>query len=246
MLQTVQLGLSPVVTLFVTSSNAASERRFDKALTIQSLKERLEPITGVPAATMKLKLQTETGELVAALDDDSKMLGFYAVQDFQYLHVIDTSPFKMQNNYTDVSKVEKFEMAEDDYDRMRGTVRDFKRRHKIGRFADAASESSSAVEARDNEFEAEAAAVHVGDRCLVEVEGGMSKRGAVRFVGKTDFKPGYWVGVEYDEPVGRNNGTVNGRKYFEARPNHGAFVRPNKLQVGDFPEEDLFDDEDEF
>ena len=117
----------------------------------------------------------------------------------------------------------------------------------------------------NEQFSAEAAKISVGDRCQVQIENDTeAKRGAVKFVGKTDFKQGYWVGVEYDEPIGKHNGTyltffllwfpedsvvdgrpqksVEGKSYFVAKPKHGVMVRPDKVTVGDFPEEDLFAD----
>lgn len=45
------------------------------------------------------------------------------------------------------------------------------------------------------------------------------------------FAPGKWVGVELDEPKGKNNGIVQGKTYFQCRDNHGLFVRQNQLQV---------------
>ena len=71
----------------------------------------------------------------------------------------------------------------------------------------------------------------------------------VRFVGKCEGLPlGYWVGVQYDEPVGKNDGSVKGRRFFECPQGYGAFVRPNLVVTGDFPPEDedfAFSEEDE-
>ncbi|KAF2668587.1 hypothetical protein BT63DRAFT_373754 [Microthyrium microscopicum] len=48
----------------------------------------------------------------------------------------------------------------------------------------------------------------------------------IRFIGETDFKEGEWVGLELDEAIGKNNGTVNGRVYFQCEENFGMFMRP--------------------
>jgi len=89
------------------------------------------------------------------------------------------------------------------------------------------------------------AAMKVGDRCQVNPGG---KRGSVQYVGKIPaIAPGFWVGVQYDEPVGKNDGSVKGSRFFECPPKFGGFLRPDKIEVGDFPEEDLFisDEEEE-
>ncbi len=55
------------------------------------------------------------------------------------------------------------------------------------------------------------------------------------------------VGVQFDEPLGHNDGTVKGVRIFECQDGFGAFVRGHNITVGDFPERDIFasDDEDE-
>jgi len=55
--------------------------------------------------------------------------------------------------------------------------------------------------------------------------------GVVRFTGETHFAPGVFIGVELDEALGKHDGFYDGKRYFQARPNSGVFVRQRRLSV---------------
>ncbi|XP_051847914.1 CAP-Gly domain-containing linker protein 2 isoform X2 [Antechinus flavipes] len=55
------------------------------------------------------------------------------------------------------------------------------------------------------------------------------KPGVVQYLGETQFAPGQWAGVVLDDPVGKNDGSVGGVRYFECQPLQGIFTRPSKL-----------------
>ncbi|XP_027709286.1 CAP-Gly domain-containing linker protein 1 isoform X6 [Vombatus ursinus] len=65
----------------------------------------------------------------------------------------------------------------------------------------------------------------VGER--VWVNG--NKPGFIQFLGETQFAPGQWAGIVLDEPIGKNDGSVAGIRYFQCEPLKGIFTRPSKL-----------------
>uniref|UniRef100_A0A674JD62 Dynactin subunit 1 n=1 Tax=Terrapene triunguis TaxID=2587831 RepID=A0A674JD62_9SAUR len=76
--------------------------------------------------------------------------------------------------------------------------------------------------------EASGKPLKVGSR--VEVIG-KGHRGTVAYVGATLFATGKWVGVILDDAKGKNDGIVQGRKYFTCEENHGIFVRQSQIQI---------------
>ena len=139
-------------------------------------------------------------------------------------------------------------MPETQYEQLNDSVLAWKKRQKLGRFDPSAkSGEEMASERRVKDMrEIEMKSVEVGKRCRVGNDDG--RRGTVKYVGEIEGLGGerekgcVWVGVELDEPVGRNGGSVQveveGRgkemkKLWEGKPKFGVFARPEKVEVGE-------------
>ncbi|GIY62589.1 CAP-Gly domain-containing linker protein 4 [Caerostris extrusa] len=62
---------------------------------------------------------------------------------------------------------------------------------------------------------------------------GGAKVGTLRYCGGTQFAQGIWAGVELEEPLGKNDGTLKGVTYFKCPHNHGIFAPINKISKYD-------------
>lgn len=235
------------VLLHCTHSNLKNtsffELRLDRHMSILSVKEKLKSHTGTAVGSMLLQLKDLGGNVVATLADDNTVLGFYSPQDGFTLHIIDIDPNSSSADgwLEDVSKVQKYEISEEDYNARENTYRKFKDQKlkedptwTLQKEIAKRSGKEYKEPQQDPEFQAkEAEAVKPGMRCEVFPGG---KRGEVMYVGKCEGLPlGFWVGVKYDEPIGKNDGQVKGKRYFECAPKYGGMVRPANLKVGDFP-----------
>ncbi|BFY99568.1 hypothetical protein BsWGS_02608 [Bradybaena similaris] len=55
--------------------------------------------------------------------------------------------------------------------------------------------------------------------------------GVIRYIGPTDLGEGTWLGVELRKPKGKNDGSVQGKRYFTCPLNCGLLVKPSRVTV---------------
>jgi tubulin-folding cofactor B len=228
------------VIITISSSDTYNvERSFAKSLTIGDLKGKLELMTGGNAKTMQLNVVDKAGNPVCILDSDTSLLGSFPIDSGMTIHVKDN--FTTRNEFDSCDQVAKFELADEEYAQRTDTVRAHLERNKLGRFDPEREEQlrreREAIEALEQQL---ADKLKIGDRC--EVPG--NRRGTIKYVGEVNFQKGKWVGIQLDEPVGKNDGSVGDQQYFTCPPKYGSFVKVTNVKTGDFPEEDPFADDE--
>ncbi|KAI5862336.1 CAP Gly-rich domain-containing protein [Durotheca rogersii] len=237
------------IPLRVISENSSSERRVTPSWSISQLKRKLEPVTGIPPSSQRISLKTPSNGTVAveAADEDAAPLSDFPLSAYAELHIIDLRPVSARLNLNDTSGVEKYVMSAEEYEQKSDSVLAWKKAEKLGRFnPNAPSLEKAKIDGFNSEVKARG--IEVGKRC--RVGGDDSRRGEIKYVGEVKEIPGSigaWVGVHLDEPVGKNDGSIGSTRYWgsESTLKHGVFVRPERIEVGEWPALDDLEDMEE-
>lgn len=235
------------IEVYITSALTSSERRVLPQWSLGYFKQRLELITGVTPPDQKLQYypHDDSLEVIDLPSDDNVLISLLSIRPYSRIHVIDTNPLSEASELAQAGgATPEYHMTDDEYSRRSDTVLEWKRNNQLGRFD---PNYQADVQRRNRENIDKALTMKVGDRCrVINIEG--ERRGSVRYIGTIeplDKGESVWVGIEFDEPVGKNDGSIGAVRVFSCNPKHGSFVKPKTVEVGDFPEIDPFADSDE-
>lgn len=223
---------------------------------VKDVKDRVHLMTGSRPEFMTLMLN---GKM--ALDNDNWTIGYYGAASGDWIHVIDNDPNSKAKGgaLEDVRLVKKYVMTEADYERRENTFRAYKKKmvekdpnwkpvwevkaeearkkkldELLAKVAEETIEPVEEVHAR----------IQPGMRCEVSPGG---RRGEVMYVGEVPeissvLEGRVWIGVKFDEAVGKSDGEIKGKRYFQTEPMCGGFLKSLCVAVGDYPYVDPFDD----
>ncbi|KAF7489036.1 Tubulin-specific chaperone B [Sarcoptes scabiei] len=205
-----------VCEITVNKNDNIIERKFPPEIHFDVLRNRLELITGASASSMTLTFQDSSGNNLD-LDESVKCLMDLikpGAENRLRLFVEDPDAIKFDN----LSTVPKYEMNDEKYSERTDSVRVFKNKLRQSKLA---------------QFDTDR--FKIGSRCEVTIKNSESKRGQIMYIGSIGSLPGTFIGVYYDKPCGKNDGSFENIRYFECPQNHGSFVRPDSVHVGDYP-----------
>ncbi|GAT20302.1 cell polarity protein [Aspergillus luchuensis] len=244
--------ISVAITTPMASSSAEprllTERRITPTWSVSQLKGKLETMTGVPPGSQRLLLKSP-GRPDQWVEGDDSIIGDWGLMKGCEIEVHDTRPQAARPNFTDLSSVEKYVLPTSTYESLSNSVLAWKKNQKLGRFDPNAltPEESIRQQSERDAAEIQQRGIAVDKRAIVLPSSPPHiRRGTIRFVGpvptipfpgvdpkKVQLDPEalpLWVGIELDEPLGKNDGSVGGQRFFTCPNKAGVFVKPEKVE----------------
>ena len=71
--------------------------------------------------------------------------------------------------------------------------------------------------------------LQIGDRVII----GGKKYGTLKYLGPIHVSQGIWCGIKLDEPLGKNNGKLEGTRYFKCQHRFGVFAPIHRVEKVD-------------
>lgn len=202
---------------------ASVERYISPGWTLEQIKARIETITGVPPASQMLTVTDPHGHSRRSLESfgPSTTVAAMGITEKSQIDVSDTRPRDQRLDFN--GEVEKYEMPLSDYEKRSDSVLEWKRQNRLGRFQETPLQTPMHEEIEEE------CSLTVGKDCWVKLANG-TKKAQIAYVGSVEGIPaGTWVGLRLHEALGKNDGSVKGKRYFDAEANHGVFVRPSPV-----------------
>ncbi|CCF58659.1 hypothetical protein KAFR_0F00620 [Kazachstania africana CBS 2517] len=239
-----------MVHITIVSEFCSTEKTFSDAIELGDLCNKLYPITGIEVNDMRFVLKFADGseQVISNPMVAAHKQPFLAEKSVRELTVEDTNADSIVNELKNTdSGSSSFELTEEEYAKKNDSVLRWKKQQKLGRFN---SEYKAKMDKDRRLQEQKLNSLEINQRCSVKSADQPERRGWLRFIGKiaTINEEQIWCGIEFDEPLGKNNGTVKGHVYFgPVKDKYGAFVKPSAVETGSqftpFELEDSDDDE---
>lgn len=214
--------------IFIESEFCLTWKEFPINLSIDQLCDRLHNLTGIEPIDMQIQYKSKNKPQITDLD---KNIVDIDLTQIEKIIVIDINEDSMVNQLKNSTEKQSFKLSEEDYRKKQDSVLQWKKDKKLGRFDPTYQEKLEKERASQQQCVTN---LKLDQRCIVKNQG-MERRGWLRYIGEIPEinHDDIWCGIEFDEPMGKNDGSIKGKQYFgPVATNYGGFVKPVFVKTG--------------
>lgn len=219
-------------TIFIESEFVSTSKDFPNNISFDELSEKLYKLTGIELDDMNIQFvyKDKPNQSVEFNKSDLNI----DLSNVEKITVLDTNENSIVNQLKqsgldqNETHSSMFKLSDEEYLKRKDSVLNWKMNNKLGRFDPVYNEQ---LEKNRLLQQQQLQKLELNQRCLVKSFTGPYKerRGWLRYIGKVPEinNDDIWCGIEFDKPVGKNDGSIKGKRYFgPLNPNYGGFVKP--------------------